>query len=103
MRIVERAILAAPPEQPWIRTVIKEAWTDDELFRQYQAGHVRETVDRVARLIECGIEAGWLRQVDPQRVAQALVGTRIASTGPCLRCTQSSEEPAQPEQAAGAR
>jgi AcrR family transcriptional regulator len=33
--LVERALLAPAPEQPWIRTVIKEAWTDDELFRQY--------------------------------------------------------------------
>lgn len=102
MRLVERALLAPAPEQPWIRTVIKEAWTDDELFRQYQAGHVRETVARVARLIECGIEAGWLRQVDPERVAQALVGTLMASMMPLLRCTRSSEEPGEREQAARA-
>jgi len=102
MRLVERALLAPAPEQPWIRTVIKEAWTDDELFRRYQAGHVRETVDRVARLIECGIEAGWLRQVDPERVAQALVGTLMASMMPLLRCTRSSEEPGEREQAARA-
>jgi len=100
--LVERALLAPVPEQPWIRTVIKEAWTDDELFRQYQAGHVRETVDRVARLIERGIEAGWLRQVDPERVAQALVGTLMASMMPLLRCTRSSEEPGEREQAARA-
>ena len=102
MRLVERALLAPAPEQPWIRTVIKEAWTDDELFRQYQAGHVRETVARVTRLIECGIEAGWLRQVDPERVAQALVGTLMASMMPLLRCTRSSEEPGEREQAARA-
>ena len=100
--LVERALLAPASEQPWIRTVIKEAWTDDELFRQYQASHVRETVARVARLIECGIEAGWLRQVDPERVAQALVGTLMASMMPLLRCTQGSEEPGEREQAARA-
>lgn len=102
MRLVERALLAPAPEQPWIRTVIKEAWTDDELFRQYQAGHVRETVARVTRLIECGIEAGWLRQVDPEHAAQALVGALMASMMPLLRCTRSSEEPGEREQAARA-
>lgn len=97
--LVERALLAPAPEQPWIRTVIKEAWTDDELFRQYQASHVRETVARVAHLIERGIEAGWLRQVDPERVAQALVGALMTSMMPLLRCTRSSEEPGEREQA----
>jgi len=100
--LVERAVLAPAPEQPWIRTVIKEAWTDDELFRQYQAGHVRETVARVARLIERGIEAGWLRPVDPDRTAQALIGALMASMMPLLRRTQSSEEPGEREKAARA-
>ncbi|RIE16342.1 TetR/AcrR family transcriptional regulator [Candidatus Cryosericum septentrionale] len=100
--LVERALLAPASEQPWIRTVIKEAWTDDELFRQYQAGHVRETVAHVARLIECGIEAGWLRKVDPERAAQALVGALMASMMPLLRLTRGSEEPAEREQAARA-
>jgi AcrR family transcriptional regulator len=100
--LVERALLAPAPEQPWIRTVIKEAWTDDELFREYQADHVRETVTRVARLIERGIEAGWLRPVDPEHVAQALVGTLMASMMPLLRHTRGSEEPGEREQAARA-
>jgi len=100
--LVERALLAPASEQPWIRTVIKEAWTDDELFRQYQASHVRETVARVARLIECGIEAGWLRQVDPEHAAQALVGALMASMMPLLRRTQGSEEPGEREKAARA-
>jgi AcrR family transcriptional regulator len=98
--LVERAVLAPAPEQPWIRTVIKEAWTDDELFRQYQAVHVRETVARVARLIERGIEAGWLRPVDPEHIAQALVGALMASMMPLLRCTRGSEEPGERERAA---
>jgi hypothetical protein len=63
---------------------------------------VRETVDRIARLIERGIEAGWLRQVDPVRVAQALVGALMTSMMPLLRCTRSSEEPGEWEQAARA-
>jgi AcrR family transcriptional regulator len=102
IRLVEQAVLAPAPEQPWIRTVIKEAWTDDELFRQYQAGHVRETVARVARLVERGIEAGWLRPVDPEHVAQALVGALMASMMPLLRCTRGSEELGEREQAARA-
>ncbi|MCX6084603.1 MAG: TetR/AcrR family transcriptional regulator [Caldiserica bacterium] len=100
--LVERALLAPAPEQPWIRTVTKEAWTDDELFREYQADHVRETVTRVARLIERGIEAGWLRPVDPEHVAQALVGTLMASMMLLLRHTRGSEEPGEREQAARA-
>jgi len=102
IQLVERALLAPASEQPWIRTVIKEAWTDDELFRKYQASHVRETVARVAHLIERGIETGWLRQVDPERVAQALVGVLMTSMMPLLRCTRSSEEPGEREQAARA-
>ena len=100
--LVERVLLAPASEQPWIRTVIKEAWTDDELFRQYQASHVLETVARVARLIECGIEAGWLRQVDPEHAAQALVGALMASMMPLLRRTKGSEEPGEREKAARA-
>jgi len=100
--LVERAVLAPAPEQPWVRTVIKEAWMDDELFRRYQAGHVRETVARVTRLIELGVEAGWLRQVDPEYAAQALVGALMASMMPLLRRTQGSEEPGEREKAARA-
>jgi AcrR family transcriptional regulator len=100
--LVERAVLAPAPEQPWVRTVIKEAWMDDELFRRYQAGHVRETVARVTRLIERGVEAGWLRQVDPEYAAQALVGALMASMMPLLRRTQGSEEPGEREKAARA-
>jgi AcrR family transcriptional regulator len=102
MHLVERAVLAPAPDQPWIRTVIKEAWTDDELFREYQAGHVRETVARVTRLIERGVEAGWLRQVDPEHAAQALVGVLMASMMPLLRRTQGSEKPGERELAARA-
>jgi AcrR family transcriptional regulator len=97
--LVERVLLAPASEQPWIRTVIKEAWTDDELFRQYQVSHVRETVALVARLIERGIEAGWLRQVDPEHAAQALIGALMASMMPLLRCTQGSEALGEREKA----
>jgi AcrR family transcriptional regulator len=100
--LVERAVLAPAPEQPWIRTIIKEAWTDDELFRQYQAGHMHETVTRVARLIERGVEAGWLRPVEPVYTAQALIGALMASMMPLLRSTRGSEESEEREKAARA-
>ena len=100
VHLIERAVLEPGPEQPWIRTIIKEAWTDDELFRQYQAGHMHETVIRVAGLIERGITAGWLRPMDPVYAAQALIGALMASMMPLLRHTGSSEDPGVRERAA---
>lgn len=91
IHLIERSMLEPNPEQPWIRTIIKEAWTDDELFRQYQAGHMHETVSRVAGLIERGIAAGWLRPMDPVYAAQALIGALMASMMSLLCTTGSSE------------
>jgi hypothetical protein len=63
---------------------------------------VRETVARVARLVERGVAAGWLRPVDPVYAAEALIGALMASMMPLLRSTRGSEEPEEREKAARA-
>lgn len=74
----ERAVMTPASEQPWMRTIIKEAWTNDELFRQYQAAHVEELTSRLAGVISTGVAAGWLRQLDPGGAARAVISLLMA-------------------------
>jgi AcrR family transcriptional regulator len=78
VQFIEQAVMAPAPEQPWMRTIIKEAWTDDELFRQYQAGHIEELTSRFARVISGGVKEGWLRPLDPDATARAVIALLMA-------------------------
>ncbi|MFA4932284.1 MAG: TetR/AcrR family transcriptional regulator [Caldisericia bacterium] len=100
IQLIERAVLEPAPEQPCMRTIIKEAWTDDELFRRYQARHIEELTSRFARVIGGGVEAGWLRSVDPDVTARAVIALLMAFMMPLLRHTGSSEDPGVRERAA---
>jgi AcrR family transcriptional regulator len=100
IQLIVRALSTPAPEQPWMRTIIKEAWSDDELFRQYQASHVSESVDRIARLIRHGVEAGWLRPLDPDYAARVVIGTLMVSMMPPLRAIRHEDCPQDREKTA---
>jgi len=93
VRLIERAVLAPALEQPCMRTIIKEAWTDDELFRQYQARHIEELTSRFARVISGGVEAGWLRSLDPDVTARAVIALLMAFMMHPMRACPAAETP----------
>ena len=93
VRLIDRAVLAPAPEQPCMRTIIKEAWTDDELFRQYQAGHIEELTSRLARVISSGVKAGWLRSMDPDVTAAAVIALLMAFMMHPMRACPTVETP----------
>jgi len=93
VRLIERTIDSPAPEQPWMRTIIKEAWTDDELFRQYQAGHIEELTSRLAHVIGGGVKAGWLRSVDPDVTARAVIALLMAFMMHPMRACPAVETP----------
>lgn len=93
VQFIEQAVMAPAPEQPWMRTIIKEAWTDDELFRQYQAGHIEELTSRFARVISGGVKAGWLRPLDPDATARAVIALLMAFMMHPMRACPAVETP----------
>lgn len=78
IEFMEHAIMEEPSEQPWMRTIVKEAWTNDELFRQYQAGHIAALTSRLTEIIRSGVKAGWLRPLDPESTARAVITLLMA-------------------------
>lgn len=93
VRFIEQAVMTPAPEQPWMRTIIKEAWTNDELFRQYQAGHIEELTLHLERIIGAGVEAGWLRPLDPDRTARAVIALLMALMMHPMRACTAAETP----------
>jgi len=93
VRFIEQAVMAPAPEQPWMRTIIKEAWTNDELFRQYQAGHIEELTSRLARIIDKGVKAGWLRPLDSDTTARAVIALLMAFMMHPMRVCSAAETP----------
>ena len=93
VRFIEQALMAPAPEQPWMRTIIKEAWADDELFRQYQAGHIEELTSRLAHIIGSGVKAGWLRPLDPNVTAATVIALLMAFMMHPMRACPAVETP----------
>lgn len=91
IEFMESAITTEASEQPWMRTIVKEAWTNDELFRQYQASHIAELTLRLTDIIASGVKAGWLRPLDPESTARAVISLLMAFMMHPMRACSATE------------
>jgi AcrR family transcriptional regulator len=70
---------------PFARTLIIEAWLDDEILREFYLQRLKQAASRIEAFIRNGIAAGIFRPIDPQLATQMLLGMFIAPMVPVLR------------------
>ena len=70
---------------PFTRTLLAEAWADDQVLREYAADHLAYLAKGAHAFIAARVEAGTFRPVDPELAAQMALGLFFAPLVPTLR------------------
>jgi AcrR family transcriptional regulator len=80
---------------PFARTLIIEAWLDDEILKEFFAVRLAEVSAQIEAFISDRVEAGVFRPIDPRLATRMLLGMFIAPIVPVLR---GIEPPPAPEE-----
>ena len=80
---------------PIIRTILTEAWVDDEVLNTYAVARVQQVSGLIVDFIENQVKAGVFRPIDPKLGARLALGMFFSLVLPALRGV---EPPPSPEQ-----
>lgn len=96
--LVDRMLEMPVSRIPFLRAVLAEAWTDDQLFREFGLRRLA-TIHRVlSAFIARRVADGSFRSVDPGLTARMIIGMFAAVLLPMLRGV--SDPPSPPERRA---
>jgi AcrR family transcriptional regulator len=92
---VEGIFEAFSDKLPFARTLIIEAWLDDEILKEFFAVRLAEVAAQIEAFISERVAAGVFRPIDPRLATRMLLGMFIAPIVPVLR---GIEPPPTPEE-----
>ena len=92
---VEGIFSAFSDKLPFARTLIIEAWLDDEILKEFFAVRLAQVSTQIEAFIRERMDAGVFRPIDPRLATRMLLGMFIAPIVPVLR---GIEPPPTPEE-----
>ncbi|MGC9400230.1 MAG: TetR/AcrR family transcriptional regulator [Anaerolineae bacterium] len=92
---VEGIFDAFSEKLPFTRTLIIEAWLDDEIFKEFFAVRLAEIAAQIEAFIGDRVAAGTFRPIDPRLATRMLLGMFIAPIVPVLRGIEPPPTPAE--------
>lgn len=95
---VEGIFEAFSDKLPFTRTLIIEAWLDDEILKEFFAVRLAEVSAQIEAFIGDRVEAGVFRPIDPRLATRMLLGMFIAPIVPVLRGIEPPPTPAERHQ-----
>jgi AcrR family transcriptional regulator len=95
VEFVEGIFEAFSDKLPFTRTLIIEAWLDDEILKEFFAVRLAEVAAQIEAFIGDRVAAGTFRPIDPRLATRMLLGMFIAPIVPVLR---GIEPPPTPEE-----
>jgi AcrR family transcriptional regulator len=81
----EKGLSISEAQLPFTRTLLLEAWTDDETLQEFVMGQLERIHQRLAAYITQRIETGVFRPIDPALGARMALGMFAALILPALR------------------
>ncbi|HVO41636.1 MAG TPA: TetR/AcrR family transcriptional regulator [Aggregatilineales bacterium] len=93
--LVDRCLELAIARMPFTRTVLAEAWFDDDILKNFVMARLQQISQLLQDFIADEIKAGVLRPIDPALGARLALGMFFALVLPFVR---GIEPPPQPEQ-----
>ena len=85
IEMFEKGLSISETQIPFTRTLILEAWTNDETLQEFVMGQLEYIHHRLTSYVTDRIERGDFRPVDPDLVAQIALGMFVALLLPALR------------------
>jgi AcrR family transcriptional regulator len=91
--IVERGFDLVLTRLPFARILWAEAWTDDEVLREFGVHRVMTLYSRIKAFIVSRMASGQFRRVDPELATKMALGLFLAPLLPVMRGTAPAPTP----------
>jgi AcrR family transcriptional regulator len=95
---VEGIFGAFSDKLPFARTLIIEAWLDDEILKEFFAVRLAQVSAQIEAFVGDRVEAGVFRPIDPRLATRMLLGMFIAPIVPVLRGIEPTPTPKERRQ-----
>ncbi len=93
--LMEKALEIILSQAPYTRSLLIEAWMDNDLFENFLRVRLRRVQQFIQEIIAEEIAAGKFRPMDPALGARILIATTIGAIFPVLRGSEAALTPEQ--------
>ncbi|MFP4344138.1 MAG: TetR/AcrR family transcriptional regulator [Anaerolineales bacterium] len=102
MAMIEQAFDLSEVNLPFTRTLLTEAWVDDEVLQDFIAERIRNVDKLLQAFVRERIRAGAFRSIDPAIASRVSMGMFLGLLLPVLRGVEPVPSPAERRQLAAA-
>jgi len=85
LAMLEKALAISEAHLPSTRTLLTEAWMDDDILQDYLATRLKRIRDQLAAYIKHHVDNGTFRPINPEIGAQMIMGMFGALVLPAIR------------------
>ena len=95
VELFDRSIAIFSTRIPFIRTILAEAWVDNEVLDTYVVTRVKQVTKLIGDFIESQVRAGVFRPIDPALGSRLALGMFFSLVLPALRGVEAPPSAAQ--------